>query len=277
MNARVFPLAAALLAAVLVSPSALWPQTAPGAPRLSRAEMEEFLLHAKVIRTRTVSTGVTGSQRATLTDGKLTHDAHIQSIDISRQEFRSDRDVELNFRDSYKFNIAAYRLGLLLGIENIPVSVERKVAGKTSAVTWWVDDVLMDEAARHAKNIPAPDPERWNREMHVVRVFDQLIYNTDRNLRNLLITKNWELEMIDHTRAFRIRTDLREPRNLRQCDRALLKRLQALNRDEMLRQLRPLLTRREIDAVLARRDKIVDLFQAAIREKGEGAVLYDLK
>jgi hypothetical protein len=29
--------------------------------------------------------------------------------------------------------------------------------------------------------------------MYVCRVFDQLIYNTDRNLGNLVITKDWKL------------------------------------------------------------------------------------
>jgi len=40
--------------------------------------------------------------------------------------------------------------------------------------------------------------------MWVVRLFDQLIYNTDRNLGNLLIDKSWRLWMIDHTRAFKV-------------------------------------------------------------------------
>jgi hypothetical protein len=86
----------------------------------------------------------------------------------------------------------------------IPVSVERKVGGKTSAITWWVDDVMMDEMKRTNKKIDPPDRDIWNKQMYVVRVFDQLIYNTDRNLGNLLIDKNWRLWMIDHTRAFRL-------------------------------------------------------------------------
>ena len=37
-----------------------------------------------------------------------------------------------------------------------------------------------------------------------VRMFDQLIYNVDRNLGNLVIDKNWTIWMIDHSRAFRL-------------------------------------------------------------------------
>lgn len=248
-----------------------------GATKLTRAEMEEFLRTAKIVKQREIGKGVTRPYRATMTDGKVTHDAHIQSIDISRSEFKTDRTVELNFKDTYKFNIAAYRLGVLLGLENIPVSVQRKVGGKTSAVTWWVDDILMDETARKAKNIKAPDPELWNRRMYVVRVFDQLIYNTDRNLGNLLITKDWGLVMIDHTRAFRMRKDLRNPENLQRCERGLLERIRNLKKEDVAKDLKGYLNSAEVDALMARRDAIVKIFDSAIQTKGEQAVLYDLQ
>jgi hypothetical protein len=38
-----------------------------------------------------------------------------------------------------------------------------------------------------------------------MRVFDQLIYNTDRNTGNVLYDTGWRLWGIDHTRAFRVR------------------------------------------------------------------------
>lgn len=265
-----------LFAAMLGLGALLWPQE-PGAAALSRAEKELFLRTAKVVKIRHLAHGVTNSLRATLSDGKITHDAHIQSVDVTLAEFKTDRGSELNFKDSWKFNVAGYRLGVLLGLENIPVSVERKVAGRTSAVTWWVDDVLMDESARLAKRMGAPDPDRWNRQMAIVRIFDQLIYNTDRNLRNLLITRNWDLEMIDHTRAFRLRKEIKEPENLTRCERALLGRLRALTREDLRRELSPYLTRLEIEALLTRRDRIVEHFELRVKEKGEAAVLYDFR
>lgn len=272
MRYRTFGPLTPALCLLLVAPAA-WSQ-APDASNPSRAAMEEFLRTAKVLKTKHLDEGVTRSMRVTLSDGKLTHDAHVQSIDTSKAEFKSDRGNELNFKDSWKFNVAAYRLGLLLGLENIPVSVERKVGGKTSAVTWWVDDVMMDESARKAKNMAAPDPGRWNAQMHIVRVFDALIYNTDRNLQNLLITKNWDLWMIDHTRAFRIRTDIRDPKSLIACDRGLLARLRELNRAGVERELKPYLTDREIGSLLARRDRIVKYFEQKVHERGEATVLY---
>src|SRR5205823_8715197 len=191
------------------------PRTLPGADKkeaasqapaakLSDAEQEQFLKTAKITTTHAAKKGVTNTTRVTMTDGAMTHDAHVQCIDEAKHEFKTDRGTELNFKDSYKFNIAAYRLSRMLGIQNVPVTVERKVAGKTCAVDWWIEDVMMDEAARKSKKIEAPNPNSWNDQIYVMRVFDQLIFNVDRNLTNLLILNNWDIEMIDHSRSFRL-------------------------------------------------------------------------
>lgn len=233
------------------------------AGELTLAEKEEFLRNAKVIRTRDAKGGITGSIRATLSDGNLTHDAQIQSIDESKARFEGTRGVEINFRDTYKFNIAGYRLAKMLGIATIPPSVERTYQGKSAAFTWWVDDVLMDEAGRMRQKLTAPDAESWNQQMHRVRVFDQLIFNTDRNLGNLLITKSWELWMIDHTRAFRTSPELLNAKNLVQCDRALLAEMKKLDLAGMRTAMGGSLTNSEIMGVLKRRDKIVAFFEAS--------------
>ena len=246
------------------------------AAQQSPAEREQFLLKASVMRHKTLGKGVTSSERATLSDGKYEHDAHVQAIDEQKASFATSRGTELNFKDTYKFNIAAYRLDRILKLNMTPASVERKVAGKTSAVTWWVDDVLMDELQRHNKKLEPPDQENWNNQMYVVRVFDQLIYNTDRNLGNLLIDKQWRLWMIDHTRAFRLMTELQNEKNLAKCDRHLLANLRTLDEDKLMEQLRPYLNKAEVKAILARRDLIVQFFEKEIAQKGEGAVLYDL-
>lgn len=251
-------------------------QAAKPAKHLSRAEMEEFLLNAKVVHKKALGTGVTNSERATLSDGTLEHDAHIQSIDVAQNSFKTTRGTELNFKDSYKYNIAAYRLDQILGLNMTPMSVERKVAGKSSAVTWWVDDKMFDEVDRVKQGINPPDKDAWNKQMYVVRVFDQLIYNTDRNLGNLVIDKSWRMWMIDHTRAFRLTKTLKSEKDLVKCDRKMLASMRKLDEGTMEEQLRPYLTKSEIKAILERRDLIVDFFDKAVKEKGEGAVLYDL-
>jgi hypothetical protein len=239
-------------------------------PALSRAEMETFLRQARIVRTRPVSKGITGTQRATLTDGVLTHDASIQTIDESRREFQTNRGVELNFRDTWRFNVAAYLLDKLLGLGMIPPTVERPYRGLDASFTWWVDDVLMDEGERLKRRVRPPDLWSWNDQMWIVRVFDQLIYNTDRNVGNLLIDRAWRLWMIDHTRAFRWHRTIRSPENLVRCDRELLERLRALDEATLERELGRYLGPREIDGILARRDLIVQHF-----DRAGPAVLYE--
>ena len=111
--------------------------------------------------------------------------------------------------------------------------------------------------------------------MYIVRVFDQVIYNMDRNLGNLVIDKSWRVHMIDHTRAFRLHKKLKSPENLTRCDRKLFTALQALARDEMRQELSPFLTNSEIDAVLARRDRIVELFKQKAAQSSDSTVFYD--
>ena len=242
--------------------------------KLSYEQMEHFLQTAKIVGMKDLGIGVTNSQRAKLSDGSINHDAHVQYIDEAKTVFQGDRGTEMNFRDTWKFNVAASRLSRILGLDDmIPVSVERKVNGKSAAVTWWIDDSMM-EIDRLKKKLEAPDKDRWNREMYVVRVFDQLIYNTDRTLQNLMIDKDWRIWMIDHTRAFRLYLTLREKKDLVKCDRALLEKLGTLNA-EMLKPLKPYLNDGEIKGLLGRRDKIVKFFDDEVKAKGEAAVIYD--
>ncbi len=228
----------------------------PAAP-LSDAQMEQFLLHAKVIKSKSTSKGVTGSLRATLTDGKLTHDAHIQTIDEEKPQFQTDQGVEFNFRDTWRFNIAGYRLDRLIGMNMVPVSVERHFGYDSAAYTWWVDDVMMDEGDRLKKKVEAPNVEAWNQQMQLVRLFDQLIANVDRNVGNLVITHDWRLFPIDHTRAFRRNHELKSAANITRADRAVVDRLKALDRESLKTAIGKYVTTFELDALLARRDAIL--------------------
>ncbi len=234
----------------------------PAAP-MTREQQEHFLATAKIIKIRAAKGGITGTRRATLSDGTTTHDAHIQTIDESKARFEGTGGAELNFRDTYKFNIAAYRLDKMLDLRMIPPSVERNVEGQTAAVTWWVDDVLMEEGERMKRKIDPPDGDSWNCQMYIVRVFDQLIFNTDRNVGNLLITKDWKLWMIDHSRAFRMHTAVKTPKNLVRCDRRLLAAMKRLDEPSLTREMANFLTPPEIRGLLKRRDQIVAFFEKA--------------
>ncbi len=238
------------------------------------ATMEKFLKTAKVVSSKELSEGITNSRKAVLSDGTLTHDAHVQTVNEFKPVFNSPSGSELNFMDSYKFNIAGYVLDRMLDIGMIPMSVDRRVGGTSASVTWWVDNALMTEKERYQKNVQPPNPEAWNKQMQVVRVFDELIFNTDRNLGNLVITKDWDIWMIDHTRGFRQAKTLRNPKQLSKCDKHLLAKMKELNKADLNKAMKGYLNSMQIDGLLARRDIIVQFFEKEAAAKGEAEVLY---
>jgi hypothetical protein len=273
-----------LAAAMACSPRLLLAQDLATVAKsaLTLEQMEEFLLKAEIVKSREIGKGVTNSRVATLSDGRLTHDAHIQSVRIEKQIFQPSRGpTELNFKDHYRYNIAAYRLARMLGLANVPVSVERRVDRDHAAVTWWVDDVMMDELERmereKKKTIPPSwQPSRTSGYIHIKRVFDELIGNTDRNAGNQLWTSDGTLWLIDHTRAFRLHKKLRQPRVLQRCDRDLFKALQALTIEAVTTAVDRTLTSDEIEALLARRDLIVKQLDDSMKSRGEAAILFSL-
>jgi len=251
----------ALAAVLLVFPVSLL----YAADVLTSEQKEEFLTKAKITKSKEANKGTTGTLRITLSDGKLTHDASVQTIDDYQQFFLN----EIGFKDTYKFDIAGWKLARLLGIDDmVPPSVRRTYQGKTASFTWWVDNVMMDEVERRAKNIQPPNPEAWNQENNVMQVFDQLIYNMDRNQTNMLIDQGWHLWLIDHSRAFRIHKSLKDPSVLKGIDRGMLAKMKTLDEATLTKEFQRELTKDEIRGLLARRDLIVELFEA----KGESAL-----
>src|SRR5437588_3719598 len=158
----------------------------------------------------------------------------------------------------------------------VPPYVERRVGADTGSLSWWVNNTMM-EAERYKKAIPIPDADGWNKQMYAVRVFHELVYDTDPNLTNLLITKSWQLWIIDLTRAFRTSENLREPKNLVKCDRRLLNRMREIDAGTLKQSLGSWLTKTELRGLEARRAKIVRFFEKEIHSKGEAAVLYDFQ
>jgi hypothetical protein len=247
------------------------------AAALTDAEKEHFLLEAQLVHREGAPGGRTRSRRVTLRLDGFEHDAHVQTIDEFKRVVRLRTGPEFDFRDSYRNNVAAYRLDRLLGLRMVPVTVLRRYDLEEAAFTWWVDDVAMDLYEQSEKKLPPPDVERWNCQVYVMRAFDQLIYNTDRNSGNLLIDKDWGVWMIDHTRAFKVFGDLRSKDELRpRCDRRFLAALKRLDEPTLETTMKDVLESGQIEGLLGRRDKIVAHYEARIAELGEEAVLCDL-
>ena len=121
----------------------------------------------------------------------------------------------------------------------------------------------------------ADDLETFNRQYARMQVFAELVYDTDRNHGNILYDTDWNLWMIDFSRAFRIWGELQAPISLNRCDADLLKSLGDLTRDQVERQVGPHLNGGEVDALMKRRDLLVRHFDALIAERGELAVVRD--
>ena len=266
-----------LSAGLLSGPSAPAAQEPPGpaASDLTREEKELFLLHAEILELREVGIGVTGSRRATLSDGKLTHGAHIQTVDIFKKKFVAGKQTEFNFRDYWGFNVAAYRLDKLLDLNMVPVSVKRKVRGKEASVTWWVDGVMMGGVEYRKGDQQPPDVTRFNDQKTQGWAFQQLVQNRDPNLGNFLIDSKWKAWMLDFTRAFRPWKKLENVEILVRIPRGFYERLRQLDPAAVERELGPYLRKGEVRGLLVRRELLLEHFERLIRERGEAAVLID--
>ena len=252
-----------------------WKALAADDEPLNKEQIKQFLQTADIIKSRPSPRGITHPLRLTLSNGTITHDASFQPIDEHKPKMDlGNGKIETDFVDSYKYNIAAYQIAELLGVDYmLPVYVERKWEGKTGSLSWWLP-VKMDDAERFEKKIEPPDADKWNQQMFRIRVFDELVYDTDPNLTNVLIGPDWTVYRVDFSRAFRKSKDLRGEKNLVKCDRRLFEKLKALKADEVAEKTKRYLTKDEINAVMARRDKIVAKFQSLIAQKGEKEILY---
>ena len=258
---------------VLSTPAYGQQQSAAASSLVTRSEREAFL--AKAGFASDSPTDGRSSWRAVLDDGTRRHDASVVTADGSGP-------TQLN----YRFNVAAYELDKLLGLNLVPPTVERSVHGRPASVIWWLDDFALNELDRRRKGINPPDLDRWDRQVQAVRVFDELISNTYRDTApplflnsvwdNLLITTDWTIWITDHTGSFRTRQDLQDPDSLVRCPRSVLGRLRGLNRPRLQQALERYLSSQQLDALEVRRARIVKHFDDQIGSRGASVVLYDL-
>jgi hypothetical protein len=278
---RIRPAFVVALVLLSLSPALQGRQQAPlppqTAPTLSVEEMDVFLRTARITKKARAKKGVTDTIRATLSDGRVTHDAQIQTVDIEKTVFAAGKASETNFKDTWRYNVGGYRLARMIGLNNVPMSVKRGVDGKDAAVTWWIDDVQFDEEGR-LKQTPrqGPDPDRTAKQISTRLIFDELIQNRDRNQGNLIWTKDWTLWLIDHTRAFRLGKELMKPEQLTRADRGLLASLRTLDFDAMKKSMGDVMTDDELRSVVARRDLILKHFADRVALLGEPVVLFTM-
>jgi hypothetical protein len=236
---------------------------------MTDSEKEHFLLKAEIVRRKAAPGGRTLSRQVTLSLEGYEHDAHVQTIDVAKSVEPLKSGPEFDFRDSYRNNVAAYRLDRLLGLGMAPVTVFRHYDLKPASFMWWVDDVLMDLGEQTKKKVRPPHPVQWNCQVFTMRALD-------RNQGNLLIDESWWVWMIDHSRAFKVFGDLRSEKELGPIlERRFFAGLKDLDEPTLRAAMEDLLVDDQIEGLLERRDKIVAYYEARIAQLGEG-ILCDL-
>ena len=251
------------------------PAETTGLP-LQGEEAEAFLRSARVVLREPIGVGITHPDRLTLEDGNRKARALWKTINEHKQgmqKFASGAS-EFDFRDSYKAEVAAYELDKLLGLGLVPPTVERRVDGRAGSLQLWVESA-MTQLDRKQKGLEPPDVDLWNQQMHKVRLFHQLTYNTDhQNIRNILMDPSFRVYLVDSSRAFHIQVELLVPGDLVRFSRSLLARMEALDKPTLKEHLGAWLGGMQIDGLLARRDKILALVKQRVAEKGEAEVYF---
>jgi hypothetical protein len=232
----------------------------------------DFLREAKVVKVEIVSEGITHARRLTLErDGVRAHA-------VFRAVHAEDTMAALGHgvveRDFYGFEPAAYRLGLLLGVDNVPPATLRRLEGEPGSVQIWIERATTEHERLREKREP-PARLDWQRHLQMRMAWDALIGNTDRNQGNTLYGPDWHVWLIDHTRAFRPGDDLRGAEEIVWCERGFWRNLRAVEDAAITESVKEDLRPAEIAGLLGRRRRLVDFFDARIRERGEQAVLFD--
>jgi hypothetical protein len=185
--------------------------------------------------------------------------------------------------ENWKWEIAAYHLDKHLGLNMVPPTVERRFAGDLGSCQLWVDD-CMTIREKNEKEIKTP-PHKvfyWNRALYLQRAFDNLIANEDRHQNQYLITADFRMMLIDHSRSFRtsgkFTKDLiyskKSKEEMKQLPAAFVEKLRTLDFETVKSVVGEYLTGPEIEAVLKRAALILKEIDQTIAEVGKEKVLY---
>ena len=241
-----------------------------------RPKWEEFLLNANIIKEEQImSEAVTNPWHITLELNGLTNDAL----------WKNPEGRMKGYIEGWKFEIAAYLFDKHLGLNMIPPTVEKRSHNDRGSCMLWVEaKMTMKDKVEQKIKTPPIKVFNYNRALNLQRFFDNLIGNEDRHQNNYLITEDWRIILIDHSRSFRTgkkwTTELpygeknKEGLILKEMPRDLLEKTKALTFEVIKGFAGDTLTDDEIQAVLARKELIIQHINKLIEKNGEANVLY---
>jgi hypothetical protein len=253
---RGFPIALLLLVVLAAPCLAQAPAAAVGAKVWidHSKEIEDYLKSAEVVSMKETSVGVTHPNHAELAPG-----GPVQSI--AWKPLKPGRYS--GYFESYKSEIAAYELDKLLGLGMVPPTVEKRVKGDLGAAVMWVNgtktfkDLGGVPGQKGVAGPPAAHIAYWMHELTRAKMFDDLIGNIDPNLGNWLVDSEWNIVLIDHSRAFTETKQLYH--NLQFFDNELWEKMKSLDETTLTGALGTWLGKAEIKAILERRDKMAEV------------------
>jgi hypothetical protein len=223
-------------------------------------EIEKMLAEGKVLKLEAVPIGVTKPQRATL-----------EGEPAMRFAWKALRPgYSKGFMESYKAEIAAYKFDRMLGLNMVPPIVERNMNGSNGAAVLWVENTRGWSVEKPPQG---PEP-KWSLQLTRMKMFDLIIANIDRNQGNLIYDSDWHLFLIDHSRAFIGKKDLKGMAPLGRVDRDLWNKMAALTIEDLDRGLDNWVGTNEKKAILIRRDLMAKQITEMVAKRGEKSVFY---
>lgn len=236
-------------------------------PFATDAEIVDFLQHADVIQRKVLSSGSTKPTKVLLEKDGVRANAIFRTVDVKTGKGHRA------FKDCYHFEVAAYETARLLGLDNVPPAVERRLDGKSGSMQLWVENAR-SETERIAEGGRHKSMSKIIFQKHTMRVFDQLIYNFDRNTGNVLVDDDGKLWMIDHTRAFKAKPILPKGKAVEVLHHSTWQRLQNLDVEILEQRLGPHLDPLQMAALLKRHQLLVEYIEQRIETLGEDQVLF---
>jgi hypothetical protein len=240
-------------------------------PLRDESEVEEFLRSARIVADEPMPDRPDDSRRLLLEQYGMRARAVFSAIDSEERNRRlANGDVVRFFSDSYRNEIAAYRLARILRMRGVHPAVERRIDGVGGSLQLWFEGVV-SEQERTDRDLHPPDRDAWRRQIGDLRVFDNLINNFGRNKNTILVDEDWTIWLVDHSRSFGLEPELPDPQYVERCSRDLWSGIESLDRTRVDRELGGILRDAEIEALFRRREALVELVRASSARVGEAA------